>query len=102
MNIDCPKWKTTGSDKGGFCVVANSPVSIGTCNRCLKENLKGLHLIIKSAKIKGLGDVIAKVATPVARALKLDCIDPVTKQLKPDSGCSKRKEGINKRFPFKQ
>jgi hypothetical protein len=47
------------------------------------------------AKI-GLGDMVAYVATPIARALHLDCIDPATGQLKPDSGCQKRKTWLNK------
>lgn len=43
-----------------------------------------------------LGDVIASVATPMARVLKLPCIDPKTGKLKPDSGCQKRINRLNK------
>lgn len=44
----------------------------------------------------GLGDAVAAVATPIARALKLSCIDPATQQLRPDSGCAKRKAALNR------
>jgi len=43
-----------------------------------------------------LGNAIASVATPIARALHMPCIDPVTQQLRPESGCSKRKEMLNR------
>jgi hypothetical protein len=43
----------------------------------------------------GLGDIVATVATPIARVLKLSCIDPETKQLRSDSGCNKRKIAFN-------
>ncbi len=42
-----------------------------------------------------LGDAISAVATPIARALSLPCIDPETQQLRPESGCSKRKDMLN-------
>lgn len=42
-----------------------------------------------------LGDIIASVATPIARALKLPCIDSATKELRPESGCAKRKAKLN-------
>jgi hypothetical protein len=44
----------------------------------------------------GLGDLVSSVATPIARALKLPCIDPATRQLRPESGCAKRKALLNK------
>lgn len=43
-----------------------------------------------------LGDAIATVATPIARALQMPCIDPVTNQLRLDSGCAQRKEALNR------
>ena len=51
--------------------------------------------------ITGLGDVVAAVATPIARALGLDCIDKQTGDLKPESRCSGKKDKWNKRFPLK-
>ncbi len=50
--------------------------------------------ILSSLK-PGLGDKIASVATPIAIAMKMPCIDPVTKQLIPSSGCGKMKERLN-------
>lgn len=47
-----------------------------------------------------LGDLVAKVATPIARALGLGCIDKRTGQLKPRSGCAKRKNWLNSIAPF--
>jgi hypothetical protein len=52
--------------------------------------------------IRGVGDIVAKVATPIARALGMPCIDPATHQLKPESGCAKRKKALNKAFPFNE
>lgn len=43
----------------------------------------------------GLGDMVATVATPIARVLKLSCIDPKTHQLRPESKCAKRKQKLN-------
>lgn len=44
----------------------------------------------------GLGDLVGKVATPIARALKMPCIDPATNDLRPESGCAQRKKMLNK------
>ncbi len=41
------------------------------------------------------GNAIASVATPIARALGLPCIDPETKQLRPESGCAKMRDNLN-------
>ncbi len=48
---------------------------------------------------RGLGDWVAGLATPIARALRLPCIDPATNQLRPESGCAKRQAALNKAFP---
>ncbi len=42
-----------------------------------------------------LGDTISAVATPIARALKMPCIDPATNQLRPESGCAKMRDNLN-------
>lgn len=42
-----------------------------------------------------LGNAISTVATPIARALHLPCIDPETNQLRPESGCAKRRDALN-------
>jgi hypothetical protein len=46
------------------------------------------------------GDAIAAVATPIARALKLPCIDPATKELRPESGCAKMRQNLNNGMTF--
>lgn len=46
---------------------------------------------------RGLGDLVGAVATPIARALRLPCIDPATQQLRPESGCAKRKADWNRK-----
>jgi hypothetical protein len=49
----------------------------------------------------GLGDAIAAIATPIAKAVGMDCIDKTTGQLKQDSGCAQRKEKLNAiKLPF--
>ncbi len=42
-----------------------------------------------------LGDAISTVATPIARALKMPCVDPETGQLRPESGCAKMRSNLN-------
>lgn len=42
-----------------------------------------------------MGDAIATIATPIARALNMDCIDPETRQLRPESGCAKMRNNLN-------
>lgn len=46
----------------------------------------------------GLGTVVAAIATPIARALNLPCIDKETRQLKADSPCEKRKQQLNQKL----
>ncbi len=41
------------------------------------------------------GNAISSVATPIARALKMPCIDPETNQLRPESGCAKMRDNLN-------
>ncbi len=42
-----------------------------------------------------LGHAISTVATPIARVLKMPCIDPETNQLRPESGCAKMRDNLN-------
>jgi hypothetical protein len=49
----------------------------------------------------GLGDLVHRVAMPIAKALKLDCVDEKTQQLRKDSPCAKRRERWNKVAPFR-
>jgi hypothetical protein len=43
----------------------------------------------------GMGDVVERVAKPIAKALKLPCLDG-NGRLKPESGCARRKAALNK------
>jgi hypothetical protein len=47
-----------------------------------------------------IGDAISTVATPIARALNLPCIDPATNQLRPESGCAKMRDNLNNGMAF--
>lgn len=51
-------------------------------------------------KLRGLGDLIHRIALPIAKALKLGCVDPATNQLRPESPCAKRREQLNKAVSF--
>lgn len=50
--------------------------------------------------LRGLGDLVAKVATPIARVIGADCIDKRTNQLKTESDCAKRQAKLNAAVPF--
>lgn len=50
--------------------------------------------------MRGLGDVVERAVKPVARALNLDCLDKATGALKPTSRCAKRRDAMNRAFPF--
>ncbi len=41
------------------------------------------------------GNAIASVATPIARTLGMGCIDPETKELRPESNCAKMRQDFN-------
>jgi len=104
--IECSNWSDIGHPSGGKCSVGNINIDVRTCIHCLANNLCGKHLIDfaptlpQTSSITGLGDVIAKVATSIARALNMPCVDPQTKQLRPESPCSKRRAMLNKAVPF--
>jgi hypothetical protein len=52
----------------------------------------------ESAQVSGLGDVVAKIAKPIARI-----IDKVAgTKLKTCGGCAQRQRALNKMFPFKK
>jgi len=51
-------------------------------------------------KMRGLGDLVHRVALPIARALGLNCVDKTTGQLKPDSRCQQRRNALNAAVPF--
>lgn len=43
----------------------------------------------------GLGDIVEKLAKPIAKLLKLDCLEPSGK-LKPCSPCARRRDAMNR------
>jgi len=48
----------------------------------------------RRAQEPGLGDFVEKMAKPIAKLLKLDCLDG-NGNLKPDSLCAKRRDWMN-------
>jgi len=50
---------------------------------------------LSEARRLRLGDLVEKMAKPIAKALRLDCIDK-DGSLKPDSGCAKRRDALNR------
>lgn len=50
-------------------------------------------------EIRGLGDIVERIAKPIASALKMPCLDD-SGRLKPDSGCGKRRDRLNKLVPM--
>jgi hypothetical protein len=53
------------------------------------------YFIQRRVKLR-VGDTISLIATPIAKALKLPCIDPKTGKLKLESGCAKRRDALNR------
>jgi hypothetical protein len=47
-------------------------------------------------KPRGLGDWVERVVKPIARVLRLACLDK-NGNLKPDSGCAKRRDWLNRK-----
>ena len=72
-----------------FCAVNayGKGVQVGhkVCNKCPRYD----------GPVRGLGDVIHKVALPIAKAIKADCVDKDTGHLKPESPCQKKREKLN-------
>lgn len=62
----------------------------------LRRRFPLLPLAPRPSPRAGLGDLVAAVATPIARALRLPCIDPATNQLRPESVCAQRRETLNR------
>jgi len=49
--------------------------------------------------IRGLGDLVEWIVKPIAKRLKLKCLDE-KQRLRPESPCAKRKAKLNKAFPL--
>ncbi len=50
---------------------------------------------------RGLGDLVEKAAKPIARVLRLPCVNQATGALDLQSPCAKRRELLNRAVPFK-
>lgn len=85
--VHCATCRNTGAAGQAFraAMLTQFPELGGTEFPCPQDRRWGWQL----------GDLVAKVATPIARALKLDCIDPQKRQLKPESKCAQRRARLN-------
>lgn len=85
--IDCIHWSRERDRGRGKCAIGRFGARPwpGECVACINAG----------ANRMGLGDLVAKAFTPIARALKLPCIDPATNDLRPESGCAQRKAMLN-------
>jgi hypothetical protein len=82
-------------------------LNCAVCSYCRPDPTSSIGMIVveasgppealaKEGKPKpGLGDLIERAVKPIARALKSDCLD-VHHNLKPDSGCAKRRDALNR------
>lgn len=50
----------------------------------------------RTGRKPGIGDRIEKLVHPVAVAINWPCLDEEKKGLKPESGCAKMRDGLNK------
>ena len=64
----------------------------------LDQTLPGLDDLQERMARPGLGDYVEKLVKPIARALRLKCLDDQG-NLKPDSGCAQRRMWLNRKFP---
>lgn len=53
---------------------------------------------VAEEKPRGLGDIIERMVKPIAKALRLNCLDE-NANLKPKSPCAKRRDALNKLTP---
>lgn len=83
---------------GGQCRLREIGVHCATCKQDARwRESRGIGVCPHGRHKMGLGDLVALVATPIARAFRMDCIDPKTNDLRPDSGCAKRRSQLNRR-----
>lgn len=61
------------------------------CSRCPADRWGAWRCTEQAKPMRGLGDLVAKVADPIARAIGLD---------KSKCGCAKRQEALNRLVPF--
>ena len=82
-----------GEVSGEWLVISNEALAQ------LREKYRMGESMPEMPRAKGLGDLVSKVATPLARALRLPCIDPETNNLRPESSCAKRRDALNAALP---
>lgn len=80
---DCPTPCSPRPDPASPCS-ACAIKRWGTWGACSPE-------AVKSAPMRGLGDLVAKFADPIAKAIGMD---------KTKCGCAGRQAALNARFPF--
>jgi hypothetical protein len=81
------KFYTAGAEKPCSLGFYGGIPSYKTCLLCIGRG--------DNKKRIGLGDVVEAIVKPGAKALRLPCLDE-SSNLKPDSGCAKRKRALNK------
>jgi len=68
--------------------------------------LRGDHLLkfnyMKEEKSKGLGDSIEKFTKATGIKSIVDAVNKLRGKEEKDCGCNKRKEKLNKNFPYKK
>lgn len=100
---NCVHFRADGRADGGTCVAGlhGGKPSYGTCAICPhKEKTLGvIALLMERTTGIPFGDIISAVATPIARALNLPCIDPATKKPRPESPCGKAIQKLNEGAP---
>ena len=58
-----------------------------------------MKILHSTQPIQGLGDIVERLAKPVAVSLKLPCLDE-NKKLRPESPCAKRRDALNRLLPL--
>lgn len=61
MSVDCHNWIDTNHPHGGQCRIAQSGVSVGTCAACLRDDLKGKHLLSRDDSLKATQKMTMKL-----------------------------------------
>jgi len=68
-------------------------MSVGRGRATQRQPSTKIRAINQPAKLRGLGDLVAKIADPIAKAVGLD---------KAKCGCAKRQETLNQLLPFQR
>jgi len=68
-------------------------MSVGRGRATQRQLSTKIRAINQPAKLRGLGDLVAKIADPIAKAVGID---------KTKCGCVKRQETLNRLLPFQR